>query len=482
MDIRSYISNLVEKSIYPTMKMLFSVSSDKIVDAINKKEQKVVNPADISEPIVAQIQALEKTVSESRVESIVVKNIADAKIDLSGLVQAFKDEIAKLDREVVVNQGDVNVDVSSVVKAIEKMEKSIPKMEKQEVIDYTMMFSDMMDIMEKSRPSEDVVEAITKLASQQGKDITLLAEWLKVIAEKEGEDFPSFKFDDDGRLLVNVNIRGGGGGGTSGGGATDVSALATSAKQDILNEVVHAEDTPHVTGDKGVPLWGVRVDAFPPDGGVFGADGDYTPIATNYKGDVKVVPQNTSGASINPATEETLDNLRDNIGQTTDTSPAGPDENGTISAKLRWLNTNQYQMMADLGDLKAETIGMRSDLATYDTNIKSVDGRTVVQQMTMSFASVTSGDVLVPTSGYKLRIYGVQFSSDVDLTAFEIRPGAGGTSFWKQLVAKTGGLYAFNNGDKYKELATDETLYAIINNGGALAGNVQVNVIYTELV
>lgn len=347
MDIRSYISNLVEKSIYPTMKMLFSASSDKIVDAINKKEQKVVNPADISEPIVAQIQALGKTVSESRVESIVVKNIADAKIDLSGLVQAFKDEIAKLDREVVVNQGDVNVDVSSVVKAIEKMEKSIPKMEKQEVIDYTLMFSQMMDIMEKPRTSEDVVEAITRLASQQGKDITLLAEWLKVIAEKEGEDFPNFKFDDDGRLLVNVNIRGGGGGGTSGGGATDVSALAK---------------------------------------------------------------------------ETTLGNLRDNVGLTTDAIPVGPDENGTISAKLRWLNTNQYQMMADTGDIRASLLGFRSDFQTHIATLPPVYIKKIDEALPYTY--IGEANVAITGDAAQWRIKRIDDTNDPDSETLYAGTGA----------------------------------------------------------
>lgn len=82
-----------------------------------------------------------------------------------------------------------------------------------------------------------------------------------------------------------------------------VDGLATET---TLAALSHAEDSAHATGDKGVPIWGVRVDAYPPDGGVFGADGDYTPIATNYKGDVKVAPQNVAGATINPATEESV--------------------------------------------------------------------------------------------------------------------------------------------------------------------------------
>lgn len=62
-----------------------------------------------------------------------------------------------------------------------------------------------------------------------------------------------------------------------------------------------AEDSAHVSGDIGVPMWGVRVDAYPPDGGVFGADGDYIPIATNYKGDVKIVPGDATGLPISEA-------------------------------------------------------------------------------------------------------------------------------------------------------------------------------------
>ena len=103
-------------------------------------------------------------------------------------------------------------------------------------------------------------------------------------------------FDETFGVLVTEPVRR-----NTGATALEYFNPATEEKQDALNLAVHAEDSAHVTGDKGIPIWGVRVDAYPPDGGVFGADGDYTPIATNYKGDVKVVPGDATGLPISEA-------------------------------------------------------------------------------------------------------------------------------------------------------------------------------------
>ena len=54
------------------------------------------------------------------------------------------------------------------------------------------------------------------------EDISVIAEWLKVIAEKEAEQVP-FKFDKEGRLEVKVDRAGGGGGG---GGLTRIETDA----------------------------------------------------------------------------------------------------------------------------------------------------------------------------------------------------------------------------------------------------------------
>lgn len=212
------------------------------------------------------------------------------------------------------------------------------------------------------------------------------------------------------------------------------------------------------------------------------ADARINPATTEGQADiVAAINSITVPAPVGAATEATLDNLRDNVGATTDASPAAADDPATLLARMRALLVYTYQMMADIGDTKATVNLIRTELGVYDTNTKKVDAKSRITLASFPISSTTTTDLITPTTGYKLRIYSLQFSSDITLTAAEVRPGAAGASFWKQLTAKAGGLYGFNLGDKYHELATDELLTIIINNDVAYTGNVQVNVAYEEV-
>lgn len=55
-----------------------------------------------------------------------------------------------------------------------------------------------------------------------------------------------------------------------------------------------AEDAAHVSGDLGIPAWGVRKDT----AAAFGADGDYTPLRTDQYGDMASLIVDSTGAAV----------------------------------------------------------------------------------------------------------------------------------------------------------------------------------------
>lgn len=113
--------------------------------------------------------------------------------------------------------------------------------------------------------------------------------------------------------------------------------------------------------------------------------------------------------------------------------------------------------------------------ATEETLQAVVDGQSrAVLKYTGSFSS--SGAVITPTSGQKLRIYGTRFSLDSALTSVSFRFGVGGTDFEKYVSPKAGGLYGAKNHPNYIEGSVDAPLYVAISG----TGTVQVNVDYLQ--
>lgn len=183
---------------------------DNLNRTINGKRNEIVNPQEISDPIV---EAQNRTTTA--VESIKIPEIPPVDFSaLEGKIEALKTALEKKDLSVNIGKTNVEVDTKSVVKAIEKLEKNLPKFEKQEIIDYTLMFDEMMKIMESPKYTLDLLkiqDGINRLATSD--DMVALSEWLKKISEKEFPKFPEFPRDEHGIPLFTPTKLGGGGGG-----------------------------------------------------------------------------------------------------------------------------------------------------------------------------------------------------------------------------------------------------------------------------
>ena len=234
-----YLNGLYET--YRKDKQFFNDSQIKAIEentkAIQEKEiteeVEISNTEDIVNPLVdAQNATIEAIKAIPRVDI--------PEIDLSSLevkLEDLKSSIEKLD--LSVNIGETRVDTKGIIKAIEKMEKNMPKMEKQEIIDYTIMFSEMMDIMERPKDHSEIIklqELVKRLGTSE--DLGAIAEWLKVIAEKEQIE-PQELPIKDGRLLVSVDkVGGGGGGGLTSIQEETLNGLATEATQKAIAGLV----------------------------------------------------------------------------------------------------------------------------------------------------------------------------------------------------------------------------------------------------
>lgn len=117
----------------------------------------------------------------------------------------------------------------------------------------------------------------------------------------------------------------------------------------------------------------------------------------------------------------------------------------------------------------------RINPATEETVQAIVDGQSKAV-LKYSGTLSSSGAVLTPGSGLKLRVYSIRFSLDATLISVSFRFGAGGTDFEKYVSPKAGGLYGARNHPNYVEGTADAPLYAAISG----SGNVQVNVDYLE--
>lgn len=193
-------------------------NSDKIVQAIEDKEEfSINNPEDIVNPLVDAQNATTKAIRE-----IPVQVFPEVSFDsLEGKIEALQKTLE--DKKLEVNIGETKLELKPVIEAIQKIKLEIPKMEKQEVIDYTLMFDEMMTIMERPQDHTHMIEMkniMSKLASSE--DIAVLAEYLQNLIDKPTTEFPELKFSKDGRLKVEVDKVGGGGSG----GLTQIESQA----------------------------------------------------------------------------------------------------------------------------------------------------------------------------------------------------------------------------------------------------------------
>src|SRR3972149_5137713 len=84
----------------------------------------------------------------------------------------------------------------------------------------------------------------------------------------DGDSIASYLVDSAGTLLTSTLV--------SGKQSLDVNVTKSSYEK--------AEDSAHVSGDFGVPAWGVRNDA----GTALAADGDYIPLSMTSTGELRV--------------------------------------------------------------------------------------------------------------------------------------------------------------------------------------------------
>ncbi len=128
----------------------------------------------------------------------------------------------------------------------------------------------------------------------------------------------------------------------------------------------------------------------------------------------------------------------------------------------------------------SNVVGVKDDTntrinpATEETLSTLLAGQGVTK-LTTSLAS--SGNVITPASGKKVRVYASRFSLTADATSVSFRFTAGGTDHEKYVSPKTGGLYGANNHPNYIEGGVDEVLYCVISG----TTTVQINIDYLEV-
>ncbi len=128
----------------------------------------------------------------------------------------------------------------------------------------------------------------------------------------------------------------------------------------------------------------------------------------------------------------------------------------------------------------SSVVGLKDDSNTRinpatEESLQNILSGQGVNKTTTSLSS--SGNVITPSSGKKLRIYSTRFSLSADATNVSFRFTSGGTDKEKYLSPKTGGLYGSNNHPNYIEGGVNEVFYCVITG----TTTVQINVDYLEV-
>lgn len=116
----------------------------------------------------------------------------------------------------------------------------------------------------------------------------------------------------------------------------------------------------------------------------------------------------------------------------------------------------------------------RINPATDDTLQSLLVGNSVLKK---TIVLTSSGNIHVPTSGKKARIYATKFSLSADMTDVSFRFTSGGTDVEKYISPRSGGLYGSNNHPNYYQGGTDQAYYCVITG----TGSVQINIDYLEV-
>lgn len=91
-DIKQWFKNLIATNYFFTKLQNTEDISSPIVKAIKDKEIPILDPKQVSQPIVEALEAIREAVEDKEgVEEVTVKNITDAKADLTEVVSVLKD-------------------------------------------------------------------------------------------------------------------------------------------------------------------------------------------------------------------------------------------------------------------------------------------------------------------------------------------------------------------------------------------------------
>jgi|GEM_PF-4037244 len=271
-EIKKFIRELVSKSFFWTKIVNPGDIVAPIVKAVENKEIPEVDPETISSPIVEAQRETTQAIRE-------MPEVKIPEVDMGEITEKLE-ELRKvlLNKELSVKIGGTKLDTKPIVKAVENLRKNLPKMEKQEVIDYTLMFDEMMKIMENPFYRADfgrIEKLIRNLTTTE--DMGIIAKWLEAILNKPYPEEPPFMFDEKGRLKVRVDRVGGGGG-----GGVDVVGLKNKtnsqvnpATEETLQDVKDALSNLDVTVNASdIEIGAVEIkDGITDSRAVVGADG-----------------------------------------------------------------------------------------------------------------------------------------------------------------------------------------------------------------
>jgi hypothetical protein len=235
--MQDFINKFWERTVAPSLRKIINENKDnseRIVSTLNEiSNEDITSAQEDTTKAVEEVQSTIKGVQET-IESISYEPI-QKKLDT--LIQTVQE------KDLSVSVGETIIDTKGIIKSIQELKKTIPSLPKQ--IDYTNSFEKLLTAFAEYSYKDDekesksshrtlVEQLLSRLATTQ--DIAILAEWLRVISEKEEIDYP-FKFSDKGRLLIEVDRVGGGGGG----GLVRSESEALVSIPEKLEDVTHLD-------------------------------------------------------------------------------------------------------------------------------------------------------------------------------------------------------------------------------------------------
>lgn len=211
---------------------------------------KLLNPKDVSDPIVGAIKSIPDTTTIKNPEEIssgiinaqkettqAVKDITfpeQKELDLKPLYEKFdelKSAIDKKELSVTVGETKIDVDTKGIISSVERLQQAVEgskeTIEPQEVINYTELLGEVIKNLEKP-----------------GYDYSKIEKLLDVISKKE----VVIPLDEKGRVKVSVDkVSMGGRGSLSSTESAKLLTLATEAKQDDIITALGSITTPSDT-------------------------------------------------------------------------------------------------------------------------------------------------------------------------------------------------------------------------------------------